>query len=79
MSVDHQRLNLTDRKGYPSLFSQHLCNVDSGQRGIIGKIESLLIASLTIEQTCELMAVAKTELNLEARAVYVIDILSCKR
>lgn len=39
MSVDHQRLNLTDRKGYPSLFSQHLCNVDSGQRGIIGKIE----------------------------------------
>lgn len=72
MSVGHQRLNLTDRKGYLCLLS----HVDSCERCVAGKIKSLLVACLTVEQPGELMAVAKTELNLEACAVYVIDILS---
>ena len=65
MSVDHQRLNLTDRKGHPSLLSEHFSDVDGSQRCIICKIESLFIASLTVEQSGELMAVAETELYLD--------------
>lgn len=38
MSVDHQRLNLTDRKGYLGLLAQHLSDVDSSQRCIVSKI-----------------------------------------
>ena len=76
MGVDHQRLNLTDRKGYPGLLSQHLCDVDSRERCVIGKIKSLFVASLTVEQAGELMAVAESELNLKSRAVDIIYILS---
>ncbi len=79
MSVDHQRLNLTDRKGDPSLLSEYLSDVDGSQRCIICKIECLFIAGLTVEQSGELMAVAETELYLLPRPIDVVDILSTDR
>ena len=79
MSVDHQRLNLTDRKGYPGLLSEHLSYVDGSQRCIIGKIKSLFIAGLAVGQSGELMTVAETELYLEPRPIDVIDIFATDR
>ena len=60
-SIIKQPLNLTDRKGHPSLLSEHFSDVDGSQRCIICKIKCLFIAGLTVEQSGELMAVAETE------------------
>lgn len=79
MSVDHQRLNLTDRKGYPGLLSEHLSDIYSRQGCIISKIKSLFIACLTVEQSRELMTVAETELYLEPGPIDIIYILSTDR
>ena len=57
MSVDHQRLNLTYRKEYLALLSQHLCDVDSCERCVVGKINNLLIAYLTVDQNRPMWAV----------------------
>ncbi|MDE6533343.1 MAG: hypothetical protein K2M27_07410 [Muribaculaceae bacterium] len=51
-------------------------DVEGGKRGIVGKIESLFIACLTVRESGELMSVTKTELNLEPCLVDVIDILA---
>ncbi len=64
MSVDHQRLNLTNRKRHLRLLPERLSNVDGGKRGIVGKIRSFFIAGLTVEQSGEPVTVAETELNM---------------
>ncbi len=79
MSVDHQRLNLTNRKGHIRLLPEHLGDVDSGKRSVVSKIQSFFITSLTVEQSGELMAVAETELNLKPCPVNVIDIFAADR
>ncbi len=79
MSVDHQRLNLTNRKGIFVCFLSTLVNVDSGKRSVVSKIQSFFITSLTVEQSGELMAVAETELNLKPCPVNVIDIFAADR
>ena len=45
MSVDHQRLNLTNRKGHLRLLPEHLSDVDGGKRSVVGKIQSLFLTS----------------------------------
>lgn len=40
MSVDYQRLNLTNRKRYLCLFPENVRDVDSSKRSIVGKIKS---------------------------------------
>ena len=50
-------------------------NVYSGQRGVVSKIESFFIESLTIDQSGELVAVAEAKLNLKPSAVDVIDVI----
>ncbi len=79
MSVDHQRLNLTNRKRHLRLLPEHLGDVDSGKRSIVCKIQSLFIASLAVEQSCELVTVTETELNPEPCPVNVIDIFATDR
>lgn len=79
MSVDHQRLNLTNRKGHLRLLAEHLSDVDGGKRSVVGKIQSLFIASLTVEQSRELVTVTETELDLKPCPVYVIDIFATDR
>ncbi len=79
MSVDHQRLNLTNRKGHLRLLPEHLSDVDGGKRSVVGKIQSLFIASLTVEQSRELVTVTETELDLKPCTVYVIDIFATDR
>ena len=79
MSVDHQRLNLTNRKGHIRLLPEHLGDVDSGKRSVVSKIQGFFITSLTVEQSGELMAVAETELNLKPCPVNVIDIFAADR
>lgn len=79
MSVDHQRLNLTDRKRHLRLLPQHLGDVYCGKRSVVCKIQSLFITSLIVEQTGELVAVAETELNPEPCPVNVLDILAADR
>ena len=69
MSVDHQRLNLTNRERYLRLLPEHLCDVDGGKRSVIGKIQSLFIACLTVEQSCELVTITETELDLKPDTV----------
>lgn len=53
-----------------------LGNVYSGQRGVVSKIESLFIESLTIDHSGELVAVAEAKLNLKPSAVDVIDVFT---
>ncbi len=79
MSVDHQRLNLTNRKGHLRLLPEHLGDVDGGKRSVVSKIQSLFIASLAVEQSCELVTVAEAELDLEPCPVNVIDIFATDR
>ena len=59
MSIDHQRLNLTNRKGHLRLLPEHLSDVDGGKRSVVGKIQSLFIAGLTVEQSRELVTVTE--------------------
>ncbi len=59
MSVDHQRLNLTNRKGHIRLLPEHLGDVDSGKRSVVSKIQSFFITSLTVEQSGELSSPEK--------------------
>ena len=79
MSVDHQRLNLTNRERYLRLLPEHLSDVDGGKRSVVGKIQSLFIASLTVEQSCELVTITETELDLEPCPVNVIYIFAADR
>ncbi len=79
MSVGHQRLNLTNRKGHLRLLPEHLGDVDSGKRSVVSKIQGLFIASLTVEQSGELMTISETELNLKPCPVNVIDIFAADR
>ena len=79
MRVDHQRLNLTNRKRHLRLLPQYLSDIDSGKRSVVGKIQGLFIASLTVEQSCELMTISETEFNLEPCQVNVIDIFAADR
>ncbi len=73
MSVGHQRLNLTNRKRHLRLLPQYLSDIDGGKRSVVGKIQGLFIASLTVEQSGELMTISETELNLKPCPVNVID------
>lgn len=41
MSVDHQRLNLTNRNRHLGLLPEHLGDVDGGNRSVVGKIQGL--------------------------------------
>ena len=66
MGVDHQRLNLTNRKRRLRLLPQHLSDVDGSKRGVIGKVQSLFIARMTVEQSGEVVTIPETELNLES-------------
>lgn len=79
MSVDHQRLNLTNRERYLRLLPEHLCDVDGGKRSVMGKIQSFFIACLTVEQSCELVTITETELDLEPCPVNVIYIFAADR
>ena len=79
MSVDHQRLNLTNRERYLRLLPEHLCDVYGGKRSVIGKIQSFFIVCLTVEQSCELVTITETELDLEPCPVNVIYIFAADR
>ena len=79
MSVDHQRLNLTNRKRHLRLLPQYLSDIDGGKRSVVGKIQDLFIASLTVGQSSELMTISETEFNLESCPVNVLDIFATDR
>ena len=79
MSVDHQRLNLTNRKGIFVCFLSTLVDVDSGKRSVVSKSKAFHHEPDNREQSGELMAVAETELNLKPCPVNVMNIFAADR
>ncbi len=79
MNVDHHRLNLTNIKKHLRLLPHYLTDIDGGKRSVVCKIQGLFIASLTVEQSGELMTISETEFNLESCPVNVIYIFAAHR
>lgn len=73
MGVDHQGLNLTDRKRCAGLLPHDFDDVYRRQ-GIVCKINGLFRAGLTVEHTGKLVTVPEAEFNLKTGVVYVVDI-----